>query len=125
MLLNPPEKQDTFQLGMNGWYLSRSWVAIALLFFPEIPYEEEDGGEEKIKASFRSLPAKQLQMLPPSVKLLLRKGRCFQLILHKLTGGFNPDQKLITPPLQLTDHRDVRDWALKTRDLLGIDIRGC
>ena len=93
---------------------------LALLFFPEVPYE--DDGEEKIKVSFRSLPAKQLQALPPSVKLLLRKGRCFQSGLHKLTDGFNPAHKLTMPPLQLTDRRNVRDWALKARDLLGIDI---
>ena len=93
---------------------SRYKRPLALFFFPEIPEEEA------IESSFRSLPASQVQALPASIKLMLRKGKVFQLNLHELTDGINPAQGLITAALKFTGRKDVKRWAVETRRLLGI-----
>ena len=95
---------------------SRYKRPLALFFFPEVPEEEA------IESSFRSLPASQVQALPASIKLMLRKGKVFQLNLHELTDGINPAQELITAALKFTGHRNVKKWAVETRELLGVDL---
>ena len=95
---------------------SRYKRPLALFFFPEVP------DEEAIESSFRSLPASQLQALPASIKLMLRKGKVFQLNLHELTESVNPAQELITATLKFTGHRNVKKLAVETRRLLGVDL---
>ena len=53
---------------------SRYKRPLALFFFPEVP------DEEAIESSFRSLPTSQVQALPVSIKLMLRKGKVFNSI---------------------------------------------
>ena len=95
---------------------SRYKRPLALFFFPGVP------AEEAIESSFRSLPASQLQSLPTSIKLMLRKGRVFQLSLYELTASVNPSQELITNVLKFSGSRDVKKWANETRKFLGIDL---
>ena len=89
---------------------------LVLFFFHEVPEEKE------VKFSFRSLPTRVLEELPPKIRLVLRKGRIFQLSLHELTNGINPAQQLITDALEVRDILNTKDLVKKTRKLLEIDI---
>ena len=95
---------------------SRYKRPLALFFFPEVP------DEEAIESSFRSLPTSQVKALPASIKLMLRKGKVFQLNLHALTDGINPAQELITAALKFSGRKNVKKLAAETRRLLGVDL---
>ena len=104
------------QLEKLAYYYHRPLV---IFFFSRVP------NEEKIEHSFRSLPFGHLETLPHTIRLLLRKGKVFQLNLEELTGGFNPVQgRLITKDLtrELKSCFNMKKWAEKTRELLGVDI---
>ena len=89
---------------------------LALFFFPEIP------DEERIESSFRTLPNLQISLLPPAIKLMLRKGKVFQLNLHELTLSKNPAQSLITDALYFSDKSNVEQMVKVTREFLGVDL---
>ncbi len=109
---------------------SRYKRPLAVFFFPEVP------AEETIESSFRSLPASQVQSLPVAIKLMLRKGRVFQLNLNELTDGMSHAQELIAAARRFSGegkrqkistsktsgNHNVRKWATATRRLLGIDL---
>ena len=91
-------------------------VPVAVFFFPEAP-ELPPIGE-----SFRTLGPEQFGLIPPRVRLLLRKARTFQMGLEELNFGHNPASRLITRDLSFEPTDDVDRIAAQVREYLGIPM---
>jgi Zn-dependent peptidase ImmA (M78 family)/transcriptional regulator with XRE-family HTH domain len=91
-------------------------VPIAVFFFPEIPAVPD------IEGTFRTLPAAEFDRIPSRVRLLLRKGRAFQLNLSELTGGQMIAPRLITNDLTFDLRTDIAAMARDVREYLGVSL---
>ncbi len=91
-------------------------VPVAVFFFPEPP-ELPPIGE-----SFRTLGPERFELIPPRIRLLLRKARTFQMGLEELNVGRNPASRLITRDLFFEPTDDVDLIAIRVREYLGIQM---
>ncbi len=89
-------------------------IPIAIFFFPEPP------DLPAIEETFRTLPGEEIEQLPSRIRLLLRKGRAFQLNLAELTNERNPAENLITKELAFSS--DVEDLAHRVRTYLDVSL---
>lgn len=89
---------------------------LALFFFPEPPEEET------IAQSFRTLPADELQRIPPRIHYLLRQARVLQLNLAELYDGVNPAERKIWHDLDFAPTVAATDMAEQVRAYLGIEL---
>ena len=91
-------------------------LPVALFFFPEPP------DWPPIEETFRTLGSEQFAEIPPVIRLLLHKGRAFQLSLSELNDGRNPAARLITRDLILRDDEPAEAAAARIRDFLGVSL---
>jgi Zn-dependent peptidase ImmA (M78 family)/transcriptional regulator with XRE-family HTH domain len=91
-------------------------VPVAVFFFPEPPRVPD------IAKTFRTLPEAELEQIPSRVRLLLRKGKAFQLNLMELTDGKNPAPRVITNDLKFDVGTDLSKAADQVRAYLGISF---
>ncbi|NOX81617.1 MAG: ImmA/IrrE family metallo-endopeptidase [Alphaproteobacteria bacterium] len=91
-------------------------VPVAVFFFPEPP------DIPPIEETFRTLGPDQIDMIPPRVRLLLRKARAFQMSLAELTNGHNPAGRIITRDLAFDAKGSVSAMAKKAREYIGISL---
>lgn len=91
-------------------------VPVAVFFFPEPPTLPP------IEESFRTLGPAQFALIPPRIRLLLRKARTFQMGLEELNFGRNPTNRLITRDLSFQPRDDVDLIATRVRDYLNISL---
>lgn len=89
---------------------------MALFFFPEPPLEET------IEQTFRTLPAYELERIPPRIRFLLRKARVLQLNLAELYDGVNPAVHKIVRELDFSPSVAATELAVRVRDFLGISL---
>ena len=91
-------------------------LPVAIFFFPEPP------DWPPIEETFRTLGSKQFAEIPPVIRLLLHKGRAFQLGLSELNDGRNPAARLITRDLILRDDEPTEVAAARIRDFIGVSL---
>ncbi len=91
-------------------------LPVAIFFFPEPP------DWPNIEETFRTLGSEQFAEIPPAIRLLLHKGRAFQLGLTELNDGRNPAPRLITRDLILRDGEPSEATAVRIRDFLGVPL---
>lgn len=91
-------------------------VPIAVFFFPDPP------DLPPISETFRTLGSEQFDLLPPKVRLLLRKARAFQIGLDELNNGHNPAERLITRDLSFDPKVSIDTVANSVREYLGIPL---
>ncbi|MDE2858906.1 MAG: XRE family transcriptional regulator [Chloroflexota bacterium] len=91
-------------------------LPVAIFFFPEPP------DLPPIEETFRTLGSEQFAEIPPEIRLLLHKGRAFQLGLSELNDGRNPAARLITQDLKLRDDESLEDAAARIRDFVGVSL---
>lgn len=91
-------------------------VPVAVFFFPAHP------DLPPIEETFRTLGPEQIELIPPRVRLLLRKARSFQIGLEELYQGRNAAPRLITRDLTFKPTDDVGNIARTVREYLGIPI---
>lgn len=91
-------------------------VPMAVFFFPEPPKLEP------VRTSFRTLGSTQFEQIPPSLHLLLRKAKSFQIALAELNDQSNQSKRVITRHLSLDLAGDIETVASQTREFLGVTI---
>lgn len=91
-------------------------VPVAVFFFPSPP------DLPPIEETFRTLGPEQIAVIPPRMRLLLRKARTFQMGLEELHGGRNPAERLITRDLSFQPSDQIEEIAAEVRTYLGITI---
>ena len=91
-------------------------VPVAVFFFPEPPKVP------RIEETFRTLPEVAFDLLPPRIKLLLRKAKALQLALSELNDGTNPADRLITRDLRFHPTVEVEVMATQVRIYLGVSV---
>ena len=89
---------------------------LALFFFPEPPEEET------LAQSFRTLPADELQRIPPRIHYLLRQARVLQLNLAELYDGVNPAERKIWHDLDFAPTVAATAMAEQVRAYLSIEL---
>lgn len=89
-------------------------LPVAIFFFPEPP------DWPAIEETFRTLGSAQFAEIPPAIRLLLHKGRAFQLGLNELNDGRNPAPRLIIQDLIVSDDEPIEAAAVRIRDYLGV-----
>jgi Zn-dependent peptidase ImmA (M78 family)/transcriptional regulator with XRE-family HTH domain len=89
---------------------------IAVFFFPEPPQEIDP------KSSFRTLPASEIQELPPTFLRLFRRAQAMQLNLEEINEGVNPAPKKILRDIAFTPDSNIREMVKTIRGYLGVDI---
>jgi Zn-dependent peptidase ImmA (M78 family) len=89
---------------------------IALFFFPEPPEEESP------KQSFRTLPEREIEMMPPRMRYLLKQARAMQVNLAELNDFTNPAKQHILHDLTFQPNVSVKTMAAEVRAYLGIDL---
>ena len=91
-------------------------IPVAVFFFPEPP------DVPPITESFRTLPEHELELMPPRMRLLLRKAKAYQLNLFDLTGGTNPSAKSITRDLSFNTNVSITTMVRRVRQYLDVSI---
>lgn len=91
-------------------------LPVAIFFFPEPP------DWPPIEETFRTLGSEQFAEIPPVIRLLLHKGRAFQIGLSELNDGRNPAARLITRDLVLRDDEPTEAAAARIREFIGISL---
>ncbi|MBY5760351.1 ImmA/IrrE family metallo-endopeptidase [Rhizobium leguminosarum] len=91
-------------------------IPIAVFFFPSPPQVP------KIEETFRTLPDSDLQQLPKTIRMLLRKAKALQLNLIEMTDGRNPAPRIVTNNLSFTPSVAIAEMAATVREYLGISI---
>lgn len=91
-------------------------VPVAVFFFPEPP------DVPPIEETFRTLDPDRFEVIPPRVRLLLRKARSFQMGLEELNRGRNPAPRLITRDLSFSPRENIESIAATLRDYLGVSF---
>ena len=91
-------------------------MPVAVFFFPEPP------APPPIEESFRTLGPAQFELIPPRIRLLLRKALTFRMGLEELNFGRNPAKRLITRDLSFQPNDDVDLIASRVREYLGITM---
>jgi Zn-dependent peptidase ImmA (M78 family) len=91
-------------------------VPVAVFFFPEPP------DLPPISETFRTLGSEQFELIPPKIRLLLRKARAFQISLSELNNERNPAERLITRDLSFKPKVSINTIAKRVREYLGIPL---
>ncbi len=91
-------------------------LPVAIFFFPEPP------DWPPIEETFRTLGSEQFDEIPPVIRLLLHKGRAFQLGLSELNDGRNPAARLVIRDLRLREDEPTEAAAARIRDYMGISL---
>jgi Zn-dependent peptidase ImmA (M78 family) len=91
-------------------------VPVAVFFFPAPP------DLPPIEETFRTLGPEQIAVIPPRIRLLLRKARTFQMGLEELHGGRNPAERLITRDLAFRPTDRIEEIAAEVRTYLGVTM---
>ncbi len=91
-------------------------LPVAIFFFPEPP------DLPPIEETFRTLGSVQFAEIPPKIRLLLHKGRAFQLGLSELNDGRNPAPRLITREMRLRDEEPIEAAAARIREFVGVSL---
>lgn len=91
-------------------------VPVAVFFFPEPPKVP------RVEETFRTLPEAAFDLLPPRIKLLLRKAKALQLALFELNDGTNPAARLITRDLRFSPTVEIEVMATEVRSYLGVSV---
>lgn len=91
-------------------------VPVAVFFFPEPPEVP------RIEETFRTLPELTFVLLPPRIKLLLRKAKALQLALFELNGDTNPAARIITRDLRFNPTVEIEEMATEVRRYIGISV---
>jgi Zn-dependent peptidase ImmA (M78 family)/transcriptional regulator with XRE-family HTH domain len=91
-------------------------LPVAIFFFPEPPEEPA------IEQTYRTLGSAQFSEIPPAVRLLLHKGRAFQLGLNELNDGRNPAPRMITRDLILPADEPAETSASRIRKFIGVSL---
>lgn len=89
---------------------------VAIFFFPEPPEEVSP------KESFRTLPDYEIDLMPPRIRMLLRKARALQINLAELYDGVNPADSRIVKDLSFHPDTPATEIAESVRDYLSIDL---
>ena len=85
-------------------------VPIAVFFFPNPPEVPS------ITKDFRTLPATELNLIAPKIRLLLRKAKAYQLSLAELNGGRNPAPRMIIRDLTVAPSTTPKALSKLVRD---------
>ena len=91
-------------------------VPVAVFFFPEPP------DIPKIDETFRTLPHRNMERMPPRIRLLVRKARAMQISLSELSDGANAAPKFVTRDLKFDPYETVASMARQLREYLRIPI---
>jgi len=89
---------------------------IAIFFFPDPPREIDP------KSSFRTLPASELEDLPPTFLKLFRDAQAMQINLEELNDGVNPNPDKMLRDLSFSPDDNVDDMAAAVREYLGVPV---
>jgi hypothetical protein len=68
------------------------------------------------------VPVAVFFVIPPRIRLLLRKARTFQMGLEELHGGRNPAERLITRDLAFRPTDRIEEIAAEVRTYLGVTM---
>jgi len=91
-------------------------VPVSVFYFPDRPDFTD------VEETFRTLGTTILSEIPPTVRLLLRKARAFQIGLDELNNGRNPANRIITKELQPSISSSVDTIAKNVRTILGVSL---
>jgi len=91
-------------------------LPIAVFFFPAPPKLPP------IEETFRTLPEAERELIPPRVRMLLRKAKALQINLAEVTGGRNPAERLITADLAFDPSVETEAMVETVRKYLGITL---
>ena len=89
---------------------------IAVFFFPEPPKIEP------LRKSFRTLPDFEYELLPTTVRLLLRQAKAMQLNLAELDSEDSLSDKKIVKSLNFDINAPIQTIANEVRDFLGVSL---
>lgn len=89
---------------------------LAIFFFPEPPEEVSP------QQSFRTLPDYEIELMPPRIRLLLRKARALQTNLRELYEGVNPAEHQITRDLVFEPDTPAELIAVQVREYLEVPL---
>jgi len=89
---------------------------VAVFFFPEVPKEDSP------KTEFRTLPNAIRDSLSPSMIMLYRKAKVFQLNLKDLYEGEKPSKRNILDSFSLNTSTDISSLASNIRDFISLSI---
>ncbi|MDY0870367.1 ImmA/IrrE family metallo-endopeptidase [Dongia rigui] len=92
-------------------------IPVAVFFFPDPP------PVPRIEETFRTLPEADVEQLPKTIRMLLRKAKALQLNLIEMTSGQNPAKRIITNDLSFAPEVSIADMARSVRDYLGVSIQ--
>jgi Zn-dependent peptidase ImmA (M78 family) len=90
---------------------------IAIFFFPEPPTEVDP------KSSFRTLPASEVDKLPPVFLKLYRNAQAMQINLEELNNGLNPESQKIFRDFSFAPGDNANEKATAVREYLGISLQ--
>jgi len=91
-------------------------VPVAVFFFPEPPILPP------ISETFRTLPEQEFEIIPPRIRLLLRKAKAYQINLTELTGGVNSASRRIINDLSFSTGVSITTMAQSVREYLNLSI---
>jgi Zn-dependent peptidase ImmA (M78 family)/transcriptional regulator with XRE-family HTH domain len=89
---------------------------LALFFFPEPPEEEIP------EQSFRTFPENEFRLMPPPLRLLIRRAKVMQLNLTELYDNVNPSSRQIVRDLSFNPGVSAEKMAMAVREYLKIDL---
>jgi len=89
-------------------------VPIAVFFFPSPP------DVPSITNDFRPLPATEMNLIAPKIRLLLRKAKAYQLSLAELNGGRNPAPRKRVPGMATREYFQNRIDEQPLAEYLGV-----
>ena len=87
----------------------------ALFFFSKIP------DETSIEGHFRSLPEKQVALIAPHLRFLIRKAKAMRINLSELNNGVNPAERFLLADLSVR-RKSIDVTTYELRNCLGIDL---
>ncbi|MEP0352611.1 MAG: ImmA/IrrE family metallo-endopeptidase [Reichenbachiella sp.] len=90
---------------------------IAVFFFPSPPELEP------IRNSFRTLPDAEYELMPPSVRIILRKAKAMQLNLAELNQETPISKRKLLRDLQFTADTPLERIADEIRQYLNVPLR--
>jgi Zn-dependent peptidase ImmA (M78 family) len=89
---------------------------LALFFFPAPPDEVSP------QQAFRTLPEYQIELLPPRLRLLLRKAAALQVNLQELYDGVSPAERRIVRDLNFDPDTPADQIAERVREYLEVPL---
>lgn len=89
---------------------------IAVFFFPSPP------DIEPIRNSFRTLPDIDYELMPPSIRMLLRKAKAMQLNLEELNSKSQLSEKFLLEDLEFELNTPLEKIAIELRKYLDVPL---